>query len=437
MAVVRAVPKDELTQGDIAILAIGDREGFIGNGMLLPSSVYIHDDRIVFGIEAERDGIIASDRNRFAFTSLKQYLSTHDFSELDDLLPSNIDPTGIYTPRKALKLFLAHLLHQAGVVAKAAGVPWPIPLRIARPAWDRSRAVQGETALRQIVTEAFALGDILGPSLGAAGGIRHNKVSTALQKAAKTRIDLSAILKFDETGESASVLEATAVAAASIKNTGRRVVVVADVGGGTSDFGAFMTGLRGRSVLAEIPNSSQILRKAGDHLDMLLRGYILGELHYLEDDPAARGATRELRRRQRVHKEELFTRGTLAIRVGDDAMTIKLADFANSDAVQTFASQLRDTFSLSLQVAMDVARSFSRSARRMPVEILLTGGGHALPMVRDLARKLPYDWPFRVSDPDFESWPISSTDGPTRQLVVAVGGAMLNLPKVTAPITTV
>jgi molecular chaperone DnaK (HSP70) len=435
LAIIRAIPKDALQPGDIAILGIGDREGFpAADGRLLPSSVYIHDDRIVFGVEAERDGIVNADRDRFAFTSLKQYLSTHDLSELDAPLPKNIDPTGRYTARIVLKLFLAHLLYQADVVSKAAGVPWPVPLRIARPAWDRKRAKQGEAALRQIVTEAIALAEILGPALSAAGGISHKKIHSTLQRTAKNANDNPAIFKLDETGTNASVLEATAVAAASIKNTGRRIVVVVDIGGGTSDFGAFMTGLRGRSVLAEISGSSQILRKAGDHLDMLLRGYILEKLHYLEDDAAARGAGRELRRHQRVHKEELFKNGTLFVRVGDDSSRITAEEFISSEGVRAFNEQLRETFTLSLKEAVECARGFSRSARRAPVEILFTGGGHALPMVRDLTQRLPYDWSFKISEPNFENWPTNTENAPNRQLVVAVGGAMLDLPKVTAPI---
>jgi molecular chaperone DnaK (HSP70) len=231
------------------------------------------------------------------------------------------------------------------------------------------------------------------------------------------------------------VLEATAVAAASIKNTGRRVVLVVDIGGGTSDFGVFMTGLPGRSVIAELQNSSQILHKAGDHLDMLLRGYILEKLHYVDDDAASRGTGRELRRRQRVHKEELFKTGTLFVRVGDDVLQMNVDEFVNSEGVQAFSEQLHERFTLSLKKAVECAQRFSRPARRTPVEILFTGGGNMLPMVRALAAQPPYDWNYKVSEPDFDSWPTLGEDASSRQLVVAVGGAMLELPKVTAPVS--
>jgi molecular chaperone DnaK (HSP70) len=142
LAVVRAVPKDELEAGDVKVLAIGDREGFpVANTQLLASSVYIHDQKIVFGEEAEREGIRNADRDHYTFTSLKQYLSTHELSELDAPLPKNIDPTGRYTARIALKLFLAHLLNQAKTVSKAAGCRGRFPCV--------SRALPGIDAVRR------------------------------------------------------------------------------------------------------------------------------------------------------------------------------------------------------------------------------------------------------------------------------------------------
>ena len=70
-------------------------------------------------------------------------------------------------------------------------------------------------------------------------------------EALRDPLGLSGVFERNREG-SASVLEATAVAAGSIRETGRRVVAVADIGGGTSDFGAFITGLPGRDVLGEI-----------------------------------------------------------------------------------------------------------------------------------------------------------------------------------------
>jgi hypothetical protein len=122
---------------------------------------------------------------------------------------------------------------------------------------------------------------------------------------------------------SASVLEATAVAAGSIRETGRRVVVVADIGGGTSDFGAFMTRLRGKDVLAEIRDSSGVLREAGDHLDMLLTRHILDDAGIDREDPAGRGAANRLRVDQRANKEPCSRTARLS---SDLVMTFELSN---------------------------------------------------------------------------------------------------------------
>jgi hypothetical protein len=144
-------------------------------------------------------------------------------------------------------------------------------LRIARPAWEEKRAQGGENALKGLVRDAFALIDELGSTLASKGGISHKVARSSLRAVSSgLAADDSEIFKLDAKGR-ASVLEATAVAAGSIRDSGRRVVAVADIGGGTSDFGAFMTGLPNRNVLAEIKGSSGILREAGDYIDMQLR----------------------------------------------------------------------------------------------------------------------------------------------------------------------
>lgn len=436
MAVVRAVRRDDLRQDDVVPLAIAVREGVTArHPLLLPSMLYIHDDRVVFGQEAENDERRGRIRDRQAFKSLKQYLSTHSFEELDDALPKEIDPTGLYSPRLAIELFLAHILERAGHCANLAGVPWPVPLRIARPAWKPKRAAAGEAALKAMVLRALSLVDLLGPALAAKGGLAHEAVRSAFQAIDVSSADESDVFMHDAR-QRASVLEASAAAAGAIDDRGRRVVVVADIGGGTSDFGAFMTGLPGRSVLAEISGSANVLRKAGDHLDMLLTGVLLDKLDLVPGDPAARGAQNEMRRRQREYKELLFGTGRLQARVGDDVIDITAEEFLASSGVEKLGQQLRDTFLLTLAVAVECAREHPQptSRRRTEVEILFTGGGHSLPIVRDLAEGLPDKWSYRIVDPDFRESQDDTFRQVSRQLAVAVGGAMRDLPKMTAPI---
>ncbi len=108
-------------------------------------------------------------------------------------------------------------------------------------------------------------------------------------------------------------------------------------------------------------------------------------------------------------------------------------EFVNSEGVQAFSEQLSEKFACSLEKAVEWAQRSSRPAMRIPIEFLFTGGGNTLPMVRALATYTPYDWDYNMSEPDFDSWPALSENASSRQLVVAVGGAMLELPKVTVP----
>src|SRR5262249_7358710 len=147
---------------------------------------------------------------------------------------------------------------------------------------------------------------------------------------------------------SATVTEATAVAAGSIRPKGRRVVVVADIGGGTSDFGAFITGLPGRNVLAGIKGTSAILRQAGDYLDMQLNRLLLNKAGLVPGDPAARGLTTAIRVRQRSLKETLFNSGRIAFEAGDVFFELTAEEFLADKLVQDFAAKLREKFYIAL-----------------------------------------------------------------------------------------
>jgi hypothetical protein len=182
VAMVRRKPRSQLTDDDIKPLPVSAREGVAArNPLLLPSLVFVTDDgRLLFGDEAQTraDSLVG----REAFVSPKQYLSTDEIQALDEKLEPSVDPSRQFTPRGLLTLFLAHLLLQAGRVATQAKLPWPVPLRIARPAWDRKRAAIGEQTLRSLVLQAFAIVDALGGDLIASGGLACEEALSALSK---------------------------------------------------------------------------------------------------------------------------------------------------------------------------------------------------------------------------------------------------------------
>jgi molecular chaperone DnaK (HSP70) len=441
-AVVRRKPRTELTNADVKPLAIGVREGLGSfNNLLLPSIIYVDDQGkgILFGEEAEKTARRGERRGRRAFVSPKQYLSVCDPQALDELLDEDIDPVGRYTPRKLLALFLAHLLVQAGRAATTAGVPWPVPLRIARPAWDEQRARAGEQALRSLVLQAFAIVDELGGQLSAVDGVTHNAARTALSAVMNDERfrDPAAFPDIFEVSnnQSASVLEATAAAAGSIGDTGRRVVVVADIGGGTSDFGAFMTGFPGRGVLSEVDKSAGILRLAGDRLDELLECYILAQARIGSNNPGSRNVAARVRANQRAYKELLFTAGQVVIELVDDHLTVTKDAFLADPGVQNFAKLLRSTFSKTLEYAVACARENPLQGRRTPIKVLLTGGGRSLPMVKEFVTDPPLPVQLEEALPEIPDGPLDQSFLDVRpQLAVAIGGAVLDLPRQTAPV---
>jgi hypothetical protein len=71
----------------------------------------------------------------------------------------------------------------------------------------------------------------------------------------------------------------------------------------------------------------------------------------------------------------------------------------------------------------------------VPIEIILTGGGHGLPMVADFASNPPLPWTYATPLRDISNLPNDpALQAVGRQLAVAVGGAVEDMPRHTAPV---
>jgi hypothetical protein len=439
VAMVRAVDRDALEPGDITPIAIGKSDIVqSGNPFLSPSAVFIRQDEdtglyfMMFGGEAMAHARQMESDGRVPFTSMKYHLTANATATLDQTLPLAIDPSGQVTPRIAITAYLASLLVKADMAVAAAGKPWPVAVRLGRPAWPEGHAEEGEKALQDMVGWAFAFRDAFGLALDAPGGIALDDLMVAWKDRAPAPGGvMSSVFEADGTGK-ASVLEATAVAAALIDQLDRRrVILIADIGGGTSDFGAFLTGLPGDASIAHIRGGSGALRKAGDHLDALLVRFALIIMPHLEGEAAAR-AEQLIWPRAREYKEVLFREGQVMILAGDDIVEVSEADFLRMPEVIAFTDDLASMFSKSYKVAAECAALYPDpvTGEPTPVEIVLTGGGHDLPMVRALVGLGAQSWPCveapgdalaQAEDPGIKSL--------YRQLAVAIGGSMKQLPR--------
>ena len=431
VAMVAAKPSSDLRANDIHPLAVG--KNISHNPSLLPSIVFVTPEAVLFGGHAEHAAQRAERAGRIAFVSPKQYLSTHDPEDLDGVLDKQIDPTQSYTPRQLITLYLAYLLKQSEIAANDEKLPWPPKLRIARPTWDKHRAASGEAVMRELVRHAFILVDRLDQRITAKTGVEHKAVKEAFASIPDTaEFPDKDIFEIDQKGRT-TVAEATAVAASSIRIRGRRMVVVVDIGGGTSDFAAFMSGLPGRNVVSEISGSSAVLRQAGDFLDMQLTRMLLNKAGFVPDDPAARGPAAIIRVRQRLLKEVLFQDKSVSTEVGDLFIELSEEEFLADRLIQDFSARLRDKFYVALDHAIAKAKSFSGQTR-LKVEIMVTGGGQNLPMVRSMISGIDRDWDFAIVSPDLFKFDDKEFEQVFPQLAVSIGGAVIDLPIQTASI---
>ena len=165
----------------------------------------------------------------------------------------------------------------------------------------------------------------------------------------------------------------------------RRLMMVIDVGAGTTDFAMFARVEREDKIrLCRIKNSVTTIRIGGDAIDDALMDYLLQQAEVTVDHSRRGAIMADLKRDIRLIKEELFRNGSVARRLVNDMDTnASLDQFEECSAMLALQDAMQRKFH---QILSDIDSSWLILGN---LEVFFTGGGASLNMVTRLARNQP------------------------------------------------
>ncbi|MBU1569058.1 MAG: hypothetical protein KKE00_00800, partial [Proteobacteria bacterium] len=365
-------------------LKLGSRVSKSGLIYPVPSSIWIANDGLIsFGESALVLSLQDHSGGRQRFDSPKKELIQGLVEATPDKSPlsKEINPTSVpFSKGDAITLYLGFLTYLAcAELQEKYGLSRYVRRRFALPSWEESRRKWGEQMLATMLAKAQILADTFqgywekGIPIGEAKAVR-DEINT-YKKLPNFLIDQG-------------VTEPLAVATSRLRRDEdtRGLVMVVDVGAGTSDFAMF--------VVSEIPNRNifsawpihgcnKSLHQAGDTLDIALQLSILEKARIDTSNADYNYVIANLRMQLRALKESLFREKqcTFTLSNGDRGI-IKLDEFLNHPAVLRFSMLLADTFQ---ELLNSTNKSFFERFEGSGITVVLTGGGATLPMVTELA----------------------------------------------------
>jgi molecular chaperone DnaK len=348
--------------------------------LLTPSVLYVDGGRLFFGPTAFEHARRGVEDQRDPLLSFKTVLGAKDLAgALASKLRPSVDPTGTFTQRDALALYLAYLdqlIREA--IDLAPNIPPSAvnaPRRYTSPVWRPGSGVEHE--FERIFNESAAISQKLGTLLLGPAGISIAQCKDALDKAAAQ--PGNAML---ETG----VFEPHAAAAAALAftNAPTRFVMVFDMGAGTTDIAAFeFDEDQNPPALTEIKEARHASALAGDEIDRILidlmirkAGMKKGEDEEIKISRIARLAGRELKR-------ELLSTGKCSLKLGWRTIGIRASDLMEDERFRAYLGALAGTIANSLAAIAPRAQAVNADA----IDVVLAGGGAHLSFLPALVQR--------------------------------------------------
>lgn len=416
----------EPTDVEVLPLGVAGEQQEVSETMLV-SSVYIaNDGRILFGKAAVDTSVIEhSDGARTRADNIKRYLSEDG---LDEEVAKNFNPTSIVvTGHDLILAYLAFFAYTINQCIAELGLPNNIERRFAMPCFPEPRSSRVRDLIREMLGQAQVLADTFQGRL--LQGIPLDEFMGALHSIPDTAKEWSMI--------GSSLTEPLGVANVLFNDDANidGIIVVVDVGAGTSDMSMYRVHQSeggGPAIAYEAPRAARGIEQAGNYLDRLLRGYVLQQAGIAADHPKYRSTVGRIDLEIRKNKEDLFTERSVFIPISeDDGVTVSLDDFSSTAQVKSFSAALQQC----LQDMMDEVPVdwISVAEVKGAVRVVCTGGGASLPMVEALGKgsMTAQGRQFlRTSRDNFPNWLVEKHDllrGEFPRNAVALGGARKRL----------
>jgi hypothetical protein len=430
---------EEASEQQLLDIGLGRRDDDIDrSAYTVTSSVWISDDGLVFvGSEALRQSIGSyyGGSHRRRLDSLKQQLSLVGSQQNLGArrLEPEVNPTSVdLTYEDLITFFLGYLTDLALQDLTSAPLR-NVKRRFTIPAWQPSQRSWAASALARYVARSQFLADTFKGHWK--NGIPADQVKAIVRAAASHDNEIKYLLDGSESTGSFPVglLEPLAAGSGRVwtDKSARNLVLVVDVGAGTTDFSLFwvvQNTTNGTRRAFPIRPGSEAIRMAGDIIDDILLNDLLSRVHGGVTSSMRSNVESDLRLRGlRRLKEQMFINGKLELTlVNDQSVSIELEEFLRDDRVMAVGREIEKAMSRFLGSVDLTWRGATDNAL-----MVLTGGGARLPMIKALqvqpweiaGRRLVFrptpevpEFIATTFDTDFQrEYP---------QLAVAIGGAL-------------
>jgi molecular chaperone HscA len=326
---------------------------------------------------------------------LSQVLPGHQVGS--QILPPEVNASGVeLSYDDAITFYLAYLTDLAvSELNERHGISRYVRRRFTLPCWEsehRSRAAQ-------LLSRRLACAQVLADSFHNRWkeGIPAIEVKRSIQTILSRvdgltyLLDLNLEVPKHLAARWGGLLEPLAAGSSRIwlDRSARDLVLVIDVGAGTTDLSLFWvvqtSGQKGHRAFPVEPSGTAI-RMAGDLLDSVLVRMILDRAHLGADTMLQQRVSSALfLSGVRRLKEQLINTGELTHRlVNDQVVSITRKEFLETEGVRNFTASLQKTIEAFLS-SIDLSWQDPLSK----IRLVLTGGGCDLPMVRAIAER---DW---------------------------------------------